>query len=69
MQAKFRMFGGTLTTWESLFQGAADFASRIGPERLINISHSDNHGRGIVVVWYWSEAPAAAARDEARENG
>lgn len=49
----FEIFDGTLITWEELFQQAADFASGLGPDRLINISHSDNHGRGVVTVWYW----------------
>jgi hypothetical protein len=49
----FEIFDGTLITWEELFQQAANFASGIGPDRLIGISHSDNHGRGVVTVWYW----------------
>ncbi len=49
---RFEMFRGTLTTWNTLFQEAADFASGIGSDRLISISHSSN-GEGVVTVWYW----------------
>jgi hypothetical protein len=49
----FEIFQGMLVTWEELFQEAANFASGIGRDRLIGISHSDNHGKGVVTVWYW----------------
>jgi len=69
MRVNFRFFRGTLTTWESLFEEAAEFASMIGRERLISISHSEDSGKGIVTVWYWSEAPPAQALEPAREDG
>jgi hypothetical protein len=47
------IFRGTLETWDELFTEAAQFATEIGPERVVNISHSDSHGRGVVAVWYW----------------
>ena len=51
--ATFRMFRGTLIGWNELFQQAADFATAIGPDRLISISHSCDDLDGIVTVWYW----------------
>ena len=36
----FRVFRGTLITWEELFRQAAEFASELGPERVVSISHS-----------------------------
>jgi hypothetical protein len=50
-----RMFSSTMSSWESLFDQAASFASEIGPERLINISHSEDSNEGVVVVWYWKD--------------
>jgi hypothetical protein len=52
-------FESTSESWESMFTAAADFASEVGPDRLIGISHS--HGQmppfgsssGVVTVWYW----------------
>jgi hypothetical protein len=42
---------------------AAAFATTVGQERLIGISHSHGGGewlgaggRGMVTVWYWEEA-------------
>ena len=55
MKVQFKVFRGILISWEDLFEQAREFASQFGKERLINISHSDNHSKGVVTVWYWSE--------------
>lgn len=52
------MFRGTFATWQELFAQAANFATEIGPERLINISHSADQGDGVVAVWYWADDKA-----------
>lgn len=51
--ARFQVFRSSLTTWEALFAEAAEFATRLGPERLITVSHSADNGEGVVAVWYW----------------
>jgi hypothetical protein len=51
--ARCKMFRSSLTTWESLFAEAAEFATQVGPERLITVSHSSDNGEGVVAVWYW----------------
>jgi hypothetical protein len=43
-------------SWDSLFAKAAEFATRIGPDRVINISHSEDMSVGVVAVWYRAEA-------------
>ena len=53
-EVKFRMFRGVFSSWDQLFKEASDFASSIGQERVISISHSADHSDGVVVVWYWS---------------
>ena len=53
MNVKYEMFRGTLATWETLFSEASEFATSIGRDRLINISHSCDHSNGVVTVWYW----------------
>lgn len=66
--ARFKVFRSSLTTWESLFAEAAEFATRLGPDRLIAVSHSADNGEGVVAVWYW-EGPEwdglGAAEDKA----
>ena len=52
---KFEVFKGTFTTWDALLNKAAEFATQIGNDRLINIAHSDDSGRGVIVVWYWGD--------------
>ena len=52
-QVRFEMFRGRLATWDSLFSDAAAFATLIGHERVISISHSADQGDGVVTVWYW----------------
>jgi hypothetical protein len=49
----YRIFRATLCTWDELFEEAAAFASALGFEKVINISHSADGGNGTVVVWYW----------------
>ncbi len=53
MKVKYEVFRGTLSIWESLFKEASEFASSVGPDRVINISHSCDHSDGVVTVWYW----------------
>jgi len=53
MHVAFRVFRGAWSTWEALFQQAADFASELGADRLISISHSEDQNDGVVTVWYW----------------
>jgi len=52
----FRYFDSRWQSWTEVFQEAADFATRIGPERLISISHSEDDNDGVVAVWYWEDA-------------
>lgn len=52
----YEVFKATFKSWEQLFEEAAQFASQIGPERLISISHSADQGAGVVTVWYWEDA-------------
>ena len=55
MQIEFRTFQSSWSSWEELFQEAAEFAAPLGKERLISISHSADQSKGVVTVWYWSE--------------
>jgi hypothetical protein len=50
----FKIFRGSLASWEELFTKAAQFATKIGSERVHNISHSADHSDGVVTVWYWT---------------
>ena len=64
MRAAFRVFQmqSSEPSWESLLRRAAEFASRLGPERVINISHCEtSRSAGLVVVWYWEAVGEAEA--------
>jgi hypothetical protein len=50
----YRVFRGTFATWGKLFTEAAQFATEIGPERVVSISHSEDRSDGVVTVWYWT---------------
>lgn len=54
MNVQFRIFRGVWTSFEALFSEAAQFASLLGPERVISISHSEDKDDGVVTVWYWA---------------
>ncbi len=45
-------------SWEIIFAEAAEFATKIGPERLIGIWHTQGNVKGVVTVWYWLEEGA-----------
>src|SRR2546430_2615956 len=50
MRVTYELFRGTFKSWEALFDEAAQFASEIGPERLIGISHSEDENDGVIAV-------------------
>ncbi len=55
MKVRYQVFKSQYRSWDDLFKEASDFASKIGPERLINISHACDHHMGTVTVWYWGK--------------
>lgn len=57
MIVKHRTFRGDFSSWESLCVGkeACEFATRIGRDRVVSISHSNYGGEVLVVVWYWGD--------------
>jgi hypothetical protein len=63
MRVAFRHFESASESWESMFAEAAAFATEVGPERLVSISHSHGGGSeswgvggsGVVTVWYWMQ--------------
>ena len=57
MRVKYRVFQSGVKSWEGLFSEAADFATQVGRDRLIGISHSeggrDIGANGVITIWYW----------------
>ena len=59
MTVKCQTFTSGIKSWEKLAAEAAAFATRVGKERLINISTSATGGdmsigaEGVIFVWYW----------------
>jgi hypothetical protein len=51
----YKYFRGTFATWDELFAQAAQFATEIGSEYVVGISHSVDRGDGVVTVWYWTQ--------------
>lgn len=62
MTVQCRVFESTTQTWEQLCGEAAEFATMIGKDNLINISVAASGGgnlfgrggNGVIVVWYWA---------------
>ena len=71
MRAMFEHFSSSTESWDTLFSRAADFATKVGPDRLITISHSHGGGSemwgsggvGVVTVWYWDQAKPSSRPD------
>ena len=57
----YQYFRGTFATWDELFNQAAEFATEVGSDRVVGISHSADRGDGVVTVWYWTEADKTEA--------
>ena len=55
MRAQFKVFKSSTKLWDTLFKEAVNFASRIGEQRLINISHCCDNNDAVVTVWYWDK--------------
>ena len=56
MEARFKIFKSATSPWPAIFATAARFATSLGPERLIGISHSCDQNVAVVTVWYWAFA-------------
>ena len=52
---RYELFRSGFKSWDSLFAQASEFATRIGRERLIGVSHSEDKHEGVVTVWYWGD--------------
>ena len=52
-RVQFRVFRSNIASWGTLFEQAAEFASAIGEQDLIGISHSADDSDGVVTVWFW----------------
>ena len=65
MSVSFEVFRGMLSSWKDLFDQAADFATSLGPSRVLAISHSDDGSDGVVTVWY---RDAEASGEEVRKR-
>ena len=52
MIVKYKEFRGAFSTWESLYKEASEYATKIGKDRLINISQAV-HAVPVVTVWFW----------------
>jgi hypothetical protein len=53
MLVRFKIFKSSTKSWATLCDEASAFASEQGRERLINMSVSEDHGKGVIIVWYW----------------
>ena len=53
MRVRFQLFKATFSSWDTLCEQAAEFASEKGKDRVINIAVSEDHNEGVLIVWYW----------------
>ena len=54
MQVCFKVFrGDRYESRRQFYNTVAEFATLVGRERLINITHSDGNPGRMAVVWYW----------------
>jgi hypothetical protein len=53
MSVQVRIFSSNARSMGDICSDAAEFASTLAPERLINISHTKEDTAIWVAVWYW----------------
>lgn len=68
MKALFKIFRGTFTSWDDLFDEAAAFGTTLGHRRVISVGHSEASSKGVVTLWY-GEGDCRQALDEAETLG
>ena len=51
---QFQIVRGSLSSWESLCKMAARIGTRIGRDRVVSISHSEDSNEAIITIWYWA---------------
>jgi len=50
MSVQSKIFKSTFDTWAEMCQEAGAFATSVGRERLISISHSADSHQGVIIV-------------------
>jgi hypothetical protein len=53
----FKAFDSKMASREKLFRAAAEYASQIGRDRLITMSHSEDRDNIVITIWYWTDEP------------
>jgi hypothetical protein len=61
MILKAKVFESSMKSWDAMCSEVSEFATQVGPERLVNISMASAGGGewsglgsfGTIVVWYW----------------
>lgn len=62
MKVRFKIFTSQFASHEKVFERVTEFATQLGRDKLISISHSEDKGSLTATVWYWGE-------DEERTGG
>jgi hypothetical protein len=55
MRVLFKTYESKMASREKLFRYASEFATQLGRDRLISLSHSEDRDNIIISVWYWGE--------------
>jgi len=52
MNVQSKVFQSSFKSWKAMCEEAAEFANRIPAEHLITVSHSCDHQKASIIVWY-----------------
>ncbi|MBY0526440.1 MAG: hypothetical protein K2R98_23805 [Gemmataceae bacterium] len=55
MRVLFKAFDSKMASREKLFKHASEFATQVGRERLITMSHSEDRDNIVITIWYWGD--------------
>lgn len=54
MKVFYKIYDSKMASREKLFKAATEFANKIGPDDLINITHSEDRDNIVITIWYWA---------------
>src|ERR1700683_375849 len=55
MRVLFKSWDSKMASREKLFKAATEFATKLGQDRLINITHSEDRDNIVITLWYWGD--------------
>ena len=54
LRVAFKAFDSKMASRDKLFRAATEFATQIGRDNLITLTHSEDRDNIVISIWYWT---------------